>query len=70
MCFDETIQTKTLKCCRNSMGEVQIFVKSNAKPKKVSVFVLQIKVWWVNIILTATVGASILQLLRTYEYPI
>ena len=43
MCFDETIQTKTLKCCRNSMGEVQIFVKSNAKPKKVSVFVLQIR---------------------------
>ena len=34
MGFDETIQTKTLKCSRNSIGEVQIFVESNAKPKK------------------------------------
>ena len=40
MGFDETVQTKTLKCCQNSIGEVQIFVALNAKPQKVSVLVL------------------------------
>ena len=45
MSFDEIIQTKTLKCCQNSIAEGQIFVASNAKPQKVSVLVLLEQFW-------------------------